>query len=90
MEYNHNRSFDDFTVQLDTIRGYGFNPIGVSQMMLEDVYIFETEKEAWEGYCKIELDNAELCGWWYSKDDFLKAVDGYEADTEYKVKVYWI
>lgn len=59
----------------------GYNPILVSpSMMLEEVYVFETELESKEAYNKFELSNRSIQAWWYSLDDFIPELKKYEKD----------
>lgn len=97
VNYNHNRSVDDFEEQLSLIREAGFNPIGVSQMILEDVFIFKTKEESEKAYRLFERDDTEewigkVVGWWYSEDEFKEAVERYELNIgdNTKVKVHWL
>ena len=46
MEYNHKRPIEAFVEQIQILRDHGFRPIAVSQMICEDVFVFETEDEA--------------------------------------------
>lgn len=56
MEYNHGQSLSDFEESMDKIRNAGFNPIAVSQLYLEDTFVFETNEEASNAYKKLERD----------------------------------
>ena len=98
MKFNHNRPLDDFSEVLDKIRSAGFNPIGVTQMYLEDTFIFENKDEAMRAYHTLEQnengvrnygENAVM-GWYYSKDDFIDAIIEYESEMDSKVLVYWL
>jgi len=93
--YNHDRPLSDFQDNIDTLKANGFNPIAVSQMTLEDVYVFETKEEALEGYIRFERDENKnwigaIVGWWYGKEDFLNAVKEYEEKSEIKVLIHWL
>jgi hypothetical protein len=43
---NHHRKLEDFSYELEIIRKNGFKPIAVTQMYLEDTFVFKTKKEA--------------------------------------------
>lgn len=89
--YNHNRPLADFQNELDIILGEGFFPIAVSQMYLEDAFVFDTQSEAWAAYEKIELKGKGVVGWWYGKDYFLQTLKEYEEQyPDTKVLVYWL
>lgn len=64
------------------LREKGYNPIGFSQMMFEDTFIFETEEEATKAFEEFELnqDSPILCGWWYEKNEYLKQREIVEKD----------
>lgn len=94
--YNFNRPLSSFEDDLKTIKESGFNPIGVSQIYLEDTFIFETSEEAEHAYRKLERDRDEkfigkVVGWWHGKEDFLEQVEVYEKNNpNLKIRVYWI
>lgn len=96
IKYNHDRTLDSFQKDITLLKEHGFNPIGVSQMYFEDVFIFETKKEATKAYNTFECDEngnliRNIIGWWYSKKNFLKEVEKYEnAKDSTKVLVYWL
>jgi len=90
MEYNHDRKLESFQKQIEIIKDAGFNPIGVSQIYLEDTFIFKTKKEASAAYKLLEKERGEVIGWWYSWKDFLAEVIDYESNRESTmVRVYW-
>lgn len=96
IRYNHDRPLSDFEPQLKILREHGFTPIAVTQMLLEDTFVFKTSKEAKEAYNKLEKDQEDITkmviGWYYGKKEFLKEVKRYETDNEgfSKVLVYWL
>jgi hypothetical protein len=95
MEYNHNRGFSDFEYSIDVLHKHGFNPIAVTQMYFEEVYVFETDAEAQMAYSVLEKDICEYCdkklfGFWYGKEAFEKEVAEYESLSEFKVLIYWL
>ena len=92
MEYNHYKKLDDFKEQLVVIREIGLNPIAVSQIDTEDIFVFEKNEEAEKAYRLLEdIDHCKVVGWWYGKKDFLKAIKEYEnqKNENRKVLVYW-
>ena len=90
--YDHiNLTLDHFKEDLEKIKGYGFNPIAVTQLFFESAFVFETEDEAYEAWAILESQKQEVIGWWYNKEDFQKVVKEYEANNpEIKVKVFWL
>ena len=93
MKYNHDREVQDFQEQIDIIRNAGFKPIAVSQMYLEDTFVFEKSDEANKAYKQLEdCDDTKVLGWWYGKEDFEKAVKEYETENNgySKVRVHWL
>ena len=93
MKYNHDREVQDFQEQIDIIRNAGFKPIAVSQMYLEDTFVFEKSDEANKAYKLLEdCKNSEVVGWWYGKEDFEKAVKEYETENDgySNVRVDWL
>jgi len=93
IEYNHDRPLSDFQDKIDIIKKAGFNPIGVSQMFLEDVFIFETNEEAKRAFKELEVEEVDdMCvvGWWHDKESFLKEAKEYQERNRMKVRVYWL
>lgn len=92
MKYNHNRPLSDFQDNINKLKSAGFNPIAVSQLYFEDVYVFETKKEALLAYNTFEMNNnkwiGEIVGWWYGEDDFNKTIEEYEPKWGCKVLTY--
>lgn len=75
MKYNHNRPLASFEDVLAIVKQHGFKPIAVSQIYMEDAFIFETEQESKLAYNT--LKNI-VEAWWYSKENFTKACDDYK------------
>jgi cobalamin biosynthesis Co2+ chelatase CbiK len=97
MKFNHNRPLSDFQSDIDKLKANGYKPIAVSQMYLEDTFVFETKNEATRAYRQFERDEkeewiGEIVGWWYSKEDFEKTVKEYETENDgySKVLVHWL
>jgi len=90
LKNNHNRKLNDFSNELNIIKSAGFNPIGVSQMYLEDVFIFNTQEESKKAYELLEIKNKSVIGWWYGKYDFEKEKEKYEKEYNgFIVNVIW-
>ena len=90
-EYNHNRPIESFHEDIDVIKKHGFNPIAVSQMFFEDTFVFETAEESERAYAELECGDGDFpVGWWYGKEDFIKAVTEFEKDAGCKVRTYWL
>ena len=83
---------------LVTLRDRGFNPIGITTMMLEETFIFETEEEAITAFTTLEntpTGNSILQGWWYGKELFKTIREEYvnfnHEGKEYEAPiVYWL
>ncbi len=92
MKYNHDRPLSDFQYNIDRLRAAGFNPIAVSQLYFEEVFVFETEEEATCAYKQFEYETRAICAWWYSKAGFLKAVAEYETENGgySRVRIHWL
>ena len=97
MKFNHNRPLSDFQKDIDKLKANGYNPIAVSQMYFENIFVFETNVEASKAYRQFERDEnekwiGEIVGWWYGKDDFEKIIKEYEAENngDSKVLVHWL
>lgn len=77
-----------------TLKEGGFNPIGVSYMMGEHCFIFNTEEEAKKAYEKYESNNNGkddfIPAWWYSKESFYEEKEWFEREAKRKVPVLWI
>ncbi len=90
MRYNHDKTISDFQKEIDKLRANGYNPIAVSQMYLEDVFVFETDEEATNAYRQFERDEewiGNIDGWWFSKEEFTQEVNKYETDNNGYSKV---
>lgn len=97
MKNNHNRPLSDFQDDIDTLKSHGYKPIGVSQMYMEDTFIFETSEEANRAYRQFERDEDEkwigrIVAWWCGREDFEESVKIYESECkrEVKVLVHWL
>ena len=101
MIYNHDRPLSDFDEPLALIRKEGFNPIAVTQLLFEDVFVYETDEEAKQAYHVLETSYpisgkttqiGEVVAWWYGRIAFKKTVKDYEAkyDNKQKVRIYWL
>jgi hypothetical protein len=97
IKYNHDRTLSDFQNSIDIIIKAGFKPIAVTQMYLEDTFVFKTSEEANKAYKTLERGDNEkfigkVVGWWYGEDDFKKTVEEYETENNgySKVKIYYI
>lgn len=74
---------------LKLIKEQGFNPIGITTMMCEETFIFETAEECAKAHQTCQVDNNIADGWWYGKADFEKALVDYENQFG-KITVYWL
>ena len=94
--YNHSRPLTDFLNEINIIKNHGFNPIAVTQMYYEDLFVFKTDEEATKAYHQLEQDEnnkwiGKVSGYWYGKEEFEKEVKNYEQNEEYsKVLIYWL
>ena len=91
IEYNHNREYSDFIPLIERIKNKRYNPIMVSQLMFEDVFVFNTPEEAKNAYQEFEIGNIgenRICAWWYGKDDFFDEINRYEKELNTKVLYY--
>lgn len=95
INYNHNYPLSSFKEVIEIIKSKGFNLIAVSQIYLEDIFVFETEEES--AYRTFERDKNEkwigkVVGWWYSKKEFREEVGEYESksNNNLRARVYWL
>lgn len=90
--FNTDRELSTFDEPLAIIRKHGFKPIAVAQMYFEDTFVFETEEESVEAFEKLEnIEESEVQGWWYGREEFLKYVEEYEREDDgSKVLIYWL
>lgn len=96
--YNTDKTLEAFQKKLDKIRMYGLNPIAVSHMNLNDIFVFETKDEADKANETFILkrETEDYVGLFLTKDDFLSQVKEYEKESEYsprfqaKVRYYWL
>ena len=80
--YNTDKSYS-----LKLLNDAGHFPIGITTMMCEETFIFNTEKEATKAWKSGVLGND---GWFYGKRNFQKDLDKYEKDMGYKNEIFWI
>lgn len=93
---NKNTYGTDKSELLEKIIAKGFKPIGITVMICEETFIFETEKEAHEAHKAMDTNE----GWWYGFDGkypWKETEEKYVSDMnkiydgEYKgLKIYWL
>lgn len=89
MKYNHNRSLCDFTDSVNKIRQKGFNPLYVTQMYFEDIFVFETNEEAIKAYEALNTkSDDDVIGFWYGLKQFQELVLEYELEGYLTVLIY--
>lgn len=88
--FNHNRDIESFNDEIKILNDNGFYPIGVSQLYLEDVFIFEDNKESKLAYETLEESKDLVVGFWYGKYEFFDEVIKYEKENNSKVKIIWL
>ena len=76
----------DKSYSLKLIRDHGYNPIGITTIICEETFIFETEEEASEAHNDLQVIHEVVDGWWYSKIGFEKALETLNEEP----KVYWL
>jgi hypothetical protein len=79
--------------QLAFIRSNGFTPIGVSVMMFEDTFVFETIEEARQAGNACEVENHtddRIEAWWYGREEVPGIIDDYEKSFKKRPMVFWI
>ena len=82
---------EHFQPQIDLLKEHGHKPIAVSTLLLEDTFVFETEKEATLAHEEMEnTENQKLQGWWYGKYEFFDAVVQYTSENKTHVKIFWL
>jgi hypothetical protein len=92
---------DLYNYTLKTLYKYGHYPIGITTMMCENTFIFETENEAIKAHKELESEESIISkeeivqGWWYSKEEwsdihkeYIKEM--YDNDIEKSPKIYRI
>lgn len=92
---NHNKDFEFLQDDIYLIVSNGYKPIAVTQIYMEDTFVFETEEEAKRAYHQFEKSESgqrigEIIGWWYGKEQFLETVKEYEEEYKEKVLIYWL
>lgn len=76
---------------ISLLKSLGYNPIGVSQMLFEDTFVFETEEEAKKAYEHAEVELKMIQGWFYSKEGYSKAVEDYKERLKMNPpEIVWI
>ena len=86
---------DIWELPLVKLQKAGYNPIALSEMTCEDVFVFETAEEAKKAYHEFERSEdgiwkGDIAGWWYGRENFLKEVEWYEKKFETKVLIQWL
>ncbi len=86
----HERCLDARYIEpLKKILDIGLKPIAVSTIFFEDVFAFETEEEAQQGYKTLEVDSSnKVTGWWYDRKGFVESVDRYGDDRH--IIIFWL
>lgn len=74
---------------LKVLREYGYKPIGITTMMCEETFIFETQEEASRAYEDLEVDKGEIDGFFYGRTAFIHAMEEYQKDYETELTIYW-
>lgn len=80
----------DTSVSLDHLRDNGFNPIAITQMYLEETFVFNTKEEADKGFELLERGKSLVTGWWYEKEEFLATYKKYEEEMGYAPHIYYL
>lgn len=77
----------DTSITLDVVRAEGFNPIGITSFMCDELIIFSTKTEAEKAYKFLEVKKKLVSCYWYSKNQFQKEVS---SDEYFNSKIYWL
>lgn len=93
-KYNHNRSLSEFQEKIDKLKFNGFYPIAVTQLYLEDTFVFGSTETALKAYHTFERDEqnkfiGKIVGWWYGRKEFIETVKEYETEHS-KVLIHWL
>ncbi len=80
----------DTSVSLDHLREHGLNPIAITQLYLEETFVFNTPEEADKGYELLEKELSLVSGWWYDKEKFTEVYDAYCVEMDYSPKIYYL
>lgn len=81
---------------LQEIIAKGFKPIGITVMVCEETFIFETEKEANEAHEAMDTNE----GWWYGLDgkypwketeeEYVSKMKKIYGEEYEGLKIYWL
>ncbi len=87
----------DKSESVEKLRNAGFNPIGITNMLCEETFIFNTDEEAQKAFEYFEKNPVGdvIQGWWYGIVEFefsrqeyvLCLCDGIEEDAP---AIYWL
>lgn len=89
INWNHKRPLSSFELEINLLKSNGFNPIAVTQMYMEDIYVFETLSEAY-GAADHKISK-EIDGYFWAKESLLENVKSYNTDVFDKtVLIYWL
>jgi hypothetical protein len=83
---------EEYKKSIELLKKHGFEPIGVTESSLEDVFIFATPEEAHIAYYRFESNNENhpdtpfLDGWWYGFEQFVE--DFHRND--FTVPIIWL
>lgn len=87
----------DKSESIEKLRNVGFNPIGITKMICEETFIFNTDEEALKAFEYFEKNpvGEVIQGWWYGIVDFQLArqeyvMNIYEGIEEDAPTIYWI
>lgn len=90
--YNHNKPLEYFEIDIQELKAAGYEPIAVSYIYCEEVFVFDTNETATKAL-HVFNESVNQChyGWWYGKEEFLYAVANYEREyDDTKVKIHWL
>jgi hypothetical protein len=83
-----------FIEPLEVMIAHGYKPLAVTIMICEDTFCFETAEEAERAGFEFETNpvtnELAIQGWWYGKEDFIKAVREYQKTANYEMTIIWL
>lgn len=81
----------DYKADIELLKEHGHIPIAVSYFMFEKVYAFETEEEAQRAFEQFEKERpAQITGWWYGRDRFMKSLEDIKQRFDTPPEVIWL
>jgi hypothetical protein len=82
----------DKSYSIKLLRDHGHKPIGITNVMCEETFIFNSKEECDKAHWEMQVQERLVDGWWYSKEEFEKmlSTEPMFQQKNGKPKIYWL